>query len=115
MTEIGAVMARHSVGEHIGAAERDRLAGHLGEMPVDVAGSLAMNLANIAMQQGELDAAAASCAGALAASSHVREPAPTSLASISAPPSRCGVADDWEEALRAIARARRCSSRRGVG
>ena len=56
-TEIGAVMARHALGMEVAPAERDRLEGRLGDMPVGVAGSLAMNLANIATERGDLVAA----------------------------------------------------------
>lgn len=105
VTEIGAVMARHSVGEHITEAERDRLAGHLGEMPVDIAGSLAMNLANIAMQQGE--PIAADDLRRRARSFFVRAGARADVARVDlsgAVALRRG--GHWKQALRTVGRAR---------
>ena len=106
VTEIGAVMARHSVGVRIAQAERDALEAHLGAMPVDVAGSLAMNLANIATQQGEL--ADADRLRRRARSLFMRAGARTDVARVDLGTAvalrRSG---RWKDALRVIARARR--------
>jgi tetratricopeptide (TPR) repeat protein len=105
ITEIGAVMARHSVGEHVAEAERDRLEARLGAMPISIAGSLAMNLANIAMQQGEL--VAAERLRRRARSFFARAGARTDVAradlSAAVALRRSG---RWADALRIIARAR---------